>query len=434
MAGLVVSVAAASSNVEFVNIPFGRQLRWVVLVELCACALAYAILQRRRPRPGFRALAVAFLLGLALLSAAWSPEPSLTADRALSFVVLFAAAASLSWAAGGRPGFAGHVLRGIAGGSVVVALLGLVHLAISPEQAVIPATTGQGARYNGLGANPNSMAMLLALALPVLAWELAQARSRRRRAAVALAVLLLVGSIVASGSRGALLGAAGGVLVVALVAAPDRRRRLVVAAGIAGALVAGLLLMQVPPRAERDPVVVPVESQRPLAPTGAERVLPLDGEIGSPAAGVKAPHRGLFSSGGRLHAWRGAIGQVAERPLLGYGFGTEERVFVDRYYLFLAGRVENSYIGTALQLGVVGLVLVVLVVVLFVVPAARELPALPSEARGVAGACLGVVAAGAVLAATQSYLTAAGGVAAPSFWLCAFMLGAVAGAPRRRRA
>src|SRR5207244_2421521 len=41
---------------------------------------------------------------------------------------------------------------------------------------------------------------------------------------------------------------------------------------------------------------------------------------GGRAAG---PKRTIFGSSGRAQAWSGALDQVAERPVAGYGFGTE---------------------------------------------------------------------------------------------------------------
>ena len=72
--------------------------------------------------------------------------------------------------------------------------------------------------------------------------------------------------------------------------------------------------------------------------------------------------RTLTGSSGRTEAWRGALGLAADRPLVGYGFGTEDRTFVDRYVFFNSNVPENSYIGILLQLGLVGLLLLLALV------------------------------------------------------------------------
>ena len=79
--------------------------------------------------------------------------------------------------------------------------------------------------------------------------------------------------------------------------------------------------------------------------------------VGRPLPGGGEPpvERSFFGASGRTEAWRGALQQAAERPLLGFGFGTEDKAFVDRYYGFVGSLPENSYIGISLQLGLVGL-------------------------------------------------------------------------------
>lgn len=435
MAALVLSLAAASSNVKYLNIPFGRQLRWVVLAELLAVAVLLAASRGKRRSlvgaPLAGAAAAAALAALALVSTAWSPDARLTAARAVSLTLLFAAAGALAYAAAGDRRVAELVLVAVLGGATLVALAGLVHLALSPEQAVVAATARQAARYNGLGANPNAMPVVLALAVPLAGWMLLYARRRAARGLAAAAGVLMVGSIVASGSRGALLAAFAGLLALALTVARSRRRAAALAAAVVAGLAVSLLVMQLPRPADRDPPLTPSAAQRTVDPAGAELLLPLADEIGHPRSGELAPPRRLLSSLGRARAWRGAIEQAGERPLLGYGFGTEERVFVDRYYLFFAGRVENSYIGAALQIGVVGLVLLLALVALVLAGGLRAVRA-PRSTRPLAAACLGVVVCGVVLAVTQSFLTSAGSVGAAPFWLCAFLIGGLAAGSRSR--
>src|SRR5207253_10666321 len=125
---------------------------------------------------------------------------------------------------------------------------------------------------------------------------------------------------------------------------------------------------------------------------------------------------------GRLPAWRGAVEQAAQRPLEGYGFGTEERVFVDRYYPFLSDRPENSYIGMLLQLGAVGLLAFLALVGSIAWQGVRVLSRLRPDQRPAGAACLAVVAAGLVIAIAQSYITSVGSPPTAPFWLCAFML------------
>jgi O-antigen ligase len=136
--------------------------------------------------------------------------------------------------------------------------------------------------------------------------------------------------------------------------------------------------------------------------------------------------RELLGSSGRQFVWRAALSTAAQRPGAGYGFGTEDRAFVDRYANFAGGVPENSYIGIFLQLGVAGLVSFALLLATIV---ASGFGALPRS--GAAAACAGVVTAGLVAAVVQSYIYSVGNVATVTFWVAAFLLAAIGAAARR---
>src|SRR6185437_13011608 len=121
---------------------------------------------------------------------------------------------------------------------------------------------------------------------------------------------------------------------------------------------------------------------------------------------------------GRLDAWRGALHEAARRPVAGHGFGTEQDVFVDRYYRFVGGLPEDSYLGLALQLGVVGLLALLALVAALVAPGLR---ALRGPRPDLAAAGLGVLAAGLAIAVVQSYLYSVGNIATSTLWIAAFL-------------
>jgi O-antigen ligase len=429
----VLAFAAGSSSVHGA-VRVGGPLRWVFLFVLAGVGIALA---------GARAVAALgasafarFVAGLAafgvlaLLSTAWSVDPSLTFQRAASFCVLLLAAATL--AIGLRPR---EIFVGIAGGAAAVAVLSLVLLVIDHDAAVQPATAGSGWRFRGFGMNPNTAAMLYALALVPTIW-LACSESGRARAAWALASLLLYVEIVLSQSRGALVAALAAGVVGAYLLMPLGRRLAVVLVAIAAAFAIGISVRidASAPVAGRGPAVVPPPSSLPAgcskAPCSANETRlrrlypdflgvfpsrPQD-EIGHPALGDAASSTGS----GRVDAWKGALRQARSRPVLGYGFGTEAKVFVDRWYFFEGNLPENSYIGLLLQVGVVGLLLfaVPLFVVSFVAVFRRR--AIGAE-RAVAAA---VVCGGLVLMLVQSFAYSVGNIATLPFWLSAFVLAA----------
>ena len=102
---------------------------------------------------------------------------------------------------------------------------------------------------------------------------------------------------------------------------------------------------------------------------------------------------------------------------------------MDRYYPFISDRPENSYIGLLLQLGAVGLLLALVVFVVATVSGIRTLRRVRGSEHSVTAACLAVLAAGAVLALAQSYLTSVGSPPTVPLWICALLLAV----PRPRR-
>jgi hypothetical protein len=426
LVALVVWTALAVSHVDVLNIPVARAVRWGMLALLAGLAVAYALTagspRAWRPPPAPATVAVAFC-GLATLSAAWSVDPALTLGRALTFDLLVLAAAALAIGTRGEPRAVGQLLLGVLGGAALVAAGGVLAVALGDERATVPATVGIPTRYNGLGGNPNTMALLLAVALPLAAWAALTAATRAGRLLALAVFLLLDGSIVASGSRGAIAAAFAGLLPLVLTV---ERRRVALAAGLVALLAVNVAATQIPQTAERDPVLNPeFGGERPIAAGDAQFILPLQDEIGYELREVRR-RRGLLETSGRTKAWSGALEQTAQRPLLGYGFGTEEHVFVDRFYVFLADRVENSFLGTVLQLGAVGLAALLALLVALGVAGARAIGGAEGERRAVALACAGVCAAAVVFAVTQSFLTSVGSPATAPAWIAAFLLAALA--------
>lgn len=430
--GLVVVIALVASHIQPWNFPAFRPMRTFVLLELAALALAYLVVTRARLRllPGL-VVTAAFTL-LALLSALWSPDPSLTVDRAVGFAVLMVAAAALALGAVDRPRVAGQLMLALLAATTLIALAGLFELWHAYDQAVLPATKGQGARYSGIGQNPNQIPMLIALVLPFALWAVRESRGRARVFSTAVA-LLLAGSLVASGSRGAVVAAFVGCLVYLLAVVP-RRRALTLAAGTA-LFVLAIVATQLPQPADENPVLYGTFGlTEKLGPNDLNDQLPLESELGFPGAGVDTgKERTLFFTSGRLQAWETAADQGLARPIAGYGFGTENETFVDRSYLFVSEAVENSFLGVFLQLGAVGLGLLVAALALPLVAWWRVRKRVDPERSEVAAACAGAVVAGIVLAVPQSYLTSVGSPPTAAFWIAFFLLAAVSSAPARAR-
>jgi hypothetical protein len=398
------------------------------LAALFAASLAYAIQASSWRGLWDRAhaaiyLAVAAFLAVAAVSTLWSADPRLTVERGASFALVLGSAAALALASAGNAARVERLLVALAAGAVAVALLGVVVLVVSPHDALQAATQTIPSRYRGIGQNPNTTAMLFAVALPLVTW-LALTSDGRRRFVAWGALALLAGSIVGSGSRGAFATAAVGALIVAVASAATTRGRVLAAAAVTAALAASLGLAAIPS---------PDPNATSVANTGCvdcgfnlynvDRYFRLEDEVGNQGSGG---HRTFFASTGRTQAWSGAIHQGEQRPLLGYGFGTEDHVFVDRFPLFFGGSAENSYVGIFLQLGLVGVLLLAAVGVALVGGCVRAFRSLRGVDRRAAAACTAALLAGLALALVQSYLYAVGNTATLTVWMCAF-LGAALG-------
>jgi hypothetical protein len=212
-------------------------------------------------------------------------------------------------------------------------------------------------------------------------------------------------------------------------------RRVAVAIGATALFVLAIVGTQLPQPAPENPPLYETFGQTPkLAQRDLNSGLPLESEFGFPGENVETGDtRTLFFSSGRLQAWELAVGQGLDRPLAGYGFGTEDETFVDRSYLFVSQAVENSFIGVFLQVGLVGVVLIVVALALPVLAWLRSKSRLDPEAAEYAAACAGAVVAGIVLAVPQSYLTSVGSPPTATFWIVLFLLAALVVSPAAAR-
>ena len=323
---------ACGSAIDISLLNLGRDWRFVVLVEFAAAVWAYWLW--RYPRVGSLRrpvvwAAVAFV-ALAAASTAWSVDPSLTAQRTAALALTLAAGIGLASIGAARPSFVAEILWALLLGAAAVALLGLLILSLSHDLAVQPATVQYPARYRGLGQNPNTVAQLLALAVPLSLWAFDRARTILGKFAAVAAFVLFDASIVASGARGPLLAAFVATLLYLVLRVRSTRGRFVAVAAAVLVLALDAGLTQIPKALSPGHGSTPQRQSSPAPPQrNVELIRPLTDELGAMTG--KPIHRSLLGTSGRLRAWRGALGQAAHRPLAGYGFGTEDRAFVDRY-------------------------------------------------------------------------------------------------------
>jgi hypothetical protein len=313
-----------------------------------------------------------------------------------------------------------RVLVGVLVGIAAVAVLSLVVLVVWHDEAVLAATTGAGWRFRGVGENPNTVPVLLCVGLPLAVWRSFEPVRGALLQGLAL-VLLFAGEIAFSGSRGALIAAFPGAIVTALLLAPSPRRKLVAALGLVALALTCIAVAKLPQPAQQasTPPVAPGPAPIATKGVGAQPVFRLEDELGFPPLGAYRPpvRRTILGASGRAQAWDGALRQAVRRPVAGYGFGTEERVFVDRFFEFEGKFVENGYIALFLQLGIAGLALFAVLLVALFWSAARLL-----RRPGPAAAATGVLVAACLIQLAQSGLFSVGNISASSIWICVLTL------------
>jgi O-antigen ligase len=419
VAAMVVVTTLGSGSVSE-TLSLASRGRWVVLAVLLAVGVAGAAGTGRRFELRAAHVCAALLVGVSLLSAAWSVDPRLTIERGSTLAALFVAVSALAhWAAGGE-GRPLRLLVGIAAGAAVVAYVGALLVLVRHSAAIQPADANNPWRLKGLGQNPNTAPMLFAIALPVLAWAGVETRRRWMRLLLAATGLVLLVEIGLSGSRGALAAVLVGGVTFALIQAGTPARRLLGVAGAFALCAVTLAVGQIPQRAAASAPISHVTA----SPAAAALLFPSvfggcrqEDEIGRPRVGQRGPNfkRSIFGTSGRGQAWKTAVSEWRERPIAGYGFGTEDKVFLACSYVFQGARPENSYLGLLLQLGGVGLAVFAALGIAVALALARA----PRTAALAATA--GAFAASLALAVGQSYVYSVGNIATFGFWLCAFV-------------
>jgi O-antigen ligase len=303
----------------------GTITRLVGALALVIGLIAVAVGGRRHRAGDFILLAVAFAVWVTL-SLFWTAEPSLTLGR-IQTIWQIVALLYLAWEfAESRNQIDGLLAAWVLGGFV----LGFA--------AIATFSTGVTAvRYSASGTNPNDLALLMCLGVPI-AWYLGLRSSRRAmRTIYRLYLPFAAFVVVISASREALITLAVALLIVPATAAWTRAS--VKATAIAGALlIVGVGLSALPQ-------------------SSLQRL----GTLSSAASS---------GANGRYAVWRIGLNLVQHHPVVGVGAGSS-RTYVQQYFVREAG-LHDTYLSVLVELGAVGLVLFLLVFLAAARPAMRS--------------------------------------------------------------
>ncbi len=287
----------------------GEVLRWMMLFAGCAMAIqsgfSRAGLKRRIFTWADRAI-LAFLL-LFLVSEMWTIQPWVTAQKAISMLLLYGCSFWTLWK------YADHfseqwLLRKLS------TFLGIFFSINLLSGLVLPGALLVG-RFRGILNNPNHIGLILGLAIPLV---ISQWLYTRQKLSLAIALILSL-NVIACGSRSAMLGIAVATLAILISLFAKRSSQ---AFAISIVAVIGLALF----------IQTDIFTNHILRETS------------------------LSTASNRTYFWELAKTYIAHRPDFGHGFGTDE--VIHSYYgtalskLQLRGYgVMSSYYGLAIQVG-----------------------------------------------------------------------------------
>ena len=363
---MCVFLLANSQNEQMAWL-FGT-LRWVFLSTMALIAAVQWILgqvsKRLRLMDGW---ALAFLF-LAFYSCTYSILPSLTFERSVATAIFYLAVFWGVWNYAQDRSRIPVIVHDLLRVSFVVFLFGL--------------TLIEGDRFFGIFGSPNSIGVFAAILAPLAFWSYL---CERRRGALYLLILMGV-SLFLSKSRAGIISAVMAVAYFLIFYRRERRH----------AILLWLLFFL----------------------GGSFLYTEL---FGSSLIQQYFRWETLGTGGGRLEAWKEVLQLIVMRPWLGYGFGTEDQLFLKFDIVFLehsGAYVHNSYIGLVSQLGLLGAFIFFVPLTLFFLGHAYQIQRMPSGAnRWLALALNASVLGGLINATFESWLYAAGNAFTFPFWV-----------------
>ena len=297
-------------------------VRWIPYIIFVFIFLSQLFITQRLHRKieGFDVF-LFIMIVIMFLSAFYSIAPAMTIKRAGTFLLLYISVFWVIYPEIHSKDDAEEVIDLILYASFIPYTISIILLFFSP-------IAFYGDRFMGYFLNPNTIGILTAVLLPLILWKILERKSRWAK--VLLFFVLL--SLVLSGSRAGLLGSfIGGSFYLFTT---KRKYRF-------PAIFLGLMII----------VLMFTVGDRMLRPlTSFLRV--------ENVSAIEVREELDVATSGRIGKWKVMISLIKKRPLLGYGFGTEDLLF--RYFGISTGRGRqafSNFIGITVQLGIPGFIL-----------------------------------------------------------------------------
>ncbi len=302
-----------------------RLARWPFLVALVVKGAASGLATGFLPRPmrGPQRILILFTI-LAVASAAWSISAPITLAQAGMTIVMFMAVFLVLW----NNWRTTEDIQDIC--VVLYRVAALLFVAEFVQLASDPAAAISRSRYAGLFNNPNGLGLAATFFLPFVYWRYRTVPTFAGKVAAAILAGMVVTALVLSGSRSGLLGTA--VCMGYILTQIHRSRMVLVVLFVLVPLGTFVLFGETIGRTE-------IEESRLVR------------------------RESLANLSDRLPLWEQGLALVAERPLLGYGFGMSrfadigavDTTIQQALYYVRGINYHSTHLQAAIEVGIVGL-------------------------------------------------------------------------------
>ena len=361
-------------------------------------AIRSAIYKRALPRAINNADGyIGAFLVFSLVSCLYSIDPMISLLRLASVILMYGAIFWGIWVIADEIGEKKVVLIVVNTAAVLFAMHILV--AVIDPAGSFPYL----GRFEGWMINPGTVAGYAASFLSLVLYMTLHKSSRRYWLLVAVIVFILI----MSQTRTELFSASIGSLYFLFFAYP--KRRLISLMSFIIVLIASFAWLRTGPM---------------IFPQGTEDSLNnVDMEVSNYQENPRIEHITSLSS--RTEKWRIGLAYFLERPLQGFGFGTEDQLFdyhgVDELsYIRTGSYIHNSYLGLVLQVGLVGALLFYVPIGIFLLKEIQV--SFSGQHDPLRTSLLAVVLTCMVAAIASSDLYAMGNVKTFPFWISIMLL------------
>lgn len=354
-------------------------LRWVLFGLITFHVFGDIFLGRTVRRiKSFDVLAFIFLI-YAFLSSFYSPDPKLTLERATTILFLYISIFWIIWkyAYDQGPQKVAYLILQVA---MLIFIVNYLMIFIVPQRAFM------FGRFTGLFHNPNSLALISAIFLPLAYWQFLDTK---KKTALFLFILILA-AILLSASRNS-LNAAVISMGYFIYARSKKYRPLTFFFSLTFIFIIIFAIQTV--------------AQEFFKQYIRTKTIP--------------------TIGGRIDIWPLAWRLFSDKPIFGYGFGVEDKIIRLQYPLLPEARhlsyIHNSYLGMLLQLGIAGFIIFYgpLLVLLFKELSSKEQDGNVSTFRYALRASL---LSGLLCCIYESWVYSAGNSHAFPFWVMVMLL------------